>query len=110
MKPILYFCFSSRRRHTSWNCDWSSDVCSSDLSRAGIHDAGSRIRLDREEGGEERARIAEVCTEAVRKRATRGFAPRDRRAAAHLSGFGRSAPLLRLDGVVVPATEAQTRG
>src|SRR3989338_1149625 len=24
--------FSSRRRHTIWNCDWSSDVCSSDLS------------------------------------------------------------------------------
>src|SRR3989338_9540427 len=23
---------SSRRRHTSWTCDWSSDVCSSDLS------------------------------------------------------------------------------
>src|SRR5689334_13246731 len=22
--------FSSRRRHTKWNCDWSSDVCSSD--------------------------------------------------------------------------------
>src|SRR3989338_3073085 len=21
--------FSSRRRHTRWNCDWSSDVCSS---------------------------------------------------------------------------------
>src|SRR6267143_1326307 len=28
------FFFSSRRRHTSWNCDWSSDVCSSDLCRA----------------------------------------------------------------------------
>src|SRR5438309_4181312 len=25
------FFFSSRRRHTIWNCDWSSDVCSSDL-------------------------------------------------------------------------------
>src|SRR5689334_13698673 len=25
------FFFSSRKRHTSWNCDWSSDVCSSDL-------------------------------------------------------------------------------
>src|SRR3989338_10958307 len=25
--------FSSRRRHTRWNCDWSSDVCSSDLNR-----------------------------------------------------------------------------
>src|SRR6266568_8004603 len=27
------FFFSSRRRHTRWNCDWSSDVCSSDLDR-----------------------------------------------------------------------------
>src|SRR6266568_1287471 len=26
------FFFSSRRRHTRWNCDWSSDVCSSDLA------------------------------------------------------------------------------
>src|SRR6266511_2061548 len=25
------FCFSSRRRHTSFSRDWSSDVCSSDL-------------------------------------------------------------------------------
>src|SRR6267143_4487952 len=27
----MCFFFSSRRRHTRWNCDWSSDVCSSDL-------------------------------------------------------------------------------
>src|SRR5690348_8187080 len=27
----LEFFFSSRRRHTSWTGDWSSDVCSSDL-------------------------------------------------------------------------------
>src|SRR6266481_8120448 len=27
---VLFF-FSSRRRHTRWNCDWSSDGCSSDL-------------------------------------------------------------------------------
>src|SRR5690606_40881555 len=25
------FCFSSRRRHTRFSRDWSSDVCSSDL-------------------------------------------------------------------------------
>src|SRR2546428_4673333 len=31
---ILYFFFSSRRRHTRSDRDWSSDVCSSDL-RAG---------------------------------------------------------------------------
>src|SRR5690348_17883163 len=30
---ILFF-FSSRRRHTRWTGDWSSDVCSSDLCRA----------------------------------------------------------------------------
>src|SRR5467141_192293 len=28
--PFLFF-FSSRRRHTRFKCDWSSDVCSSDL-------------------------------------------------------------------------------
>src|SRR6266568_9218378 len=28
---MFVFFFSSRRRHTRWNCDWSSDVCSSDL-------------------------------------------------------------------------------
>src|SRR5689334_24688092 len=28
---FFVFFFSSRRRHTRWNCDWSSDVCSSDL-------------------------------------------------------------------------------
>src|SRR5260370_25185186 len=30
---ILFFFFSSRRRHTRFKCDWSSDVCSSDLAR-----------------------------------------------------------------------------
>src|SRR5439155_18742198 len=28
------FFFSSRRRHTRWPRDWSSDVCSSDLNTA----------------------------------------------------------------------------
>src|SRR2546430_17167998 len=27
------FFFSSRRRHTRFDCDWSSDVCSSDLRK-----------------------------------------------------------------------------
>src|SRR2546430_6732071 len=30
----LLFFFSSRRRHTRFDCDWSSDVCSSDLCGA----------------------------------------------------------------------------
>src|SRR5690242_21613003 len=31
---LFYFFFSSRRRHTRLTCDWSSDVCSSDLTVA----------------------------------------------------------------------------
>src|SRR5690625_5702255 len=31
---VVPFFFSSRRRHTSWPRDWSSDVCSSDLRPA----------------------------------------------------------------------------
>src|SRR5439155_14993484 len=38
-KPVCQehhlFFFSSRRRHTRWPRDWSSDVCSSDLSADG---------------------------------------------------------------------------
>src|SRR5207237_2792289 len=30
------FFFSSRRRHTRFKCDWSSDVCSSDLLFGGV--------------------------------------------------------------------------
>src|SRR2546430_9107471 len=30
----FFFFFSSRRRHTRFDCDWSSDVCSSDLDFA----------------------------------------------------------------------------
>src|SRR2546430_6958775 len=51
MSYILFF-FSSRRRHTIFDCDWSSDVCSSDLevqiervSVAGETDEVSRERL-----------------------------------------------------------------
>src|SRR2546430_13624765 len=35
MYCVLFFFFSSRRRHTRFDCDWSSDVCSSDLSHKG---------------------------------------------------------------------------
>src|SRR5688572_32759772 len=39
---LFFFFFSSRRRHTRFDCDWSSDVCSSDLLPAYVmlFDAG----------------------------------------------------------------------
>src|SRR5690606_40248471 len=40
--PLLFlFFFSSRRRHTRFSRDWSSDVCSSDLAR------GAELRVHR---------------------------------------------------------------
>src|SRR2546430_6457294 len=35
---LCVFFFSSRRRHTRFDCDWSSDVCSSDLKFGGLCD------------------------------------------------------------------------
>src|SRR5207237_5536508 len=38
--------FSSRRRHTRFKCDWSSDVCSSDLmARERLSAAGTESEL-----------------------------------------------------------------
>src|SRR5256712_11835960 len=39
---FLFFFFSSRRRHTRFDCDWSSDVFSSDLGR----EPALEVRLD----------------------------------------------------------------
>src|SRR5690348_6249488 len=45
MKCRAFF-FSSRRRHTRWTGDWSSDVCSSDLGRyADYADGGIRTLM-----------------------------------------------------------------
>src|SRR6266481_6689084 len=64
----VYFFFSSRRRHTRWNCDWSSDVCSSDLVTLAAAEATYLAWLDCREaripGGDpftfflERAKVA----------------------------------------------------
>src|SRR5260370_10407175 len=38
LTSCIFFFFSSRRRHTRFKCDWSSDVCSSDLRFKNIND------------------------------------------------------------------------
>src|SRR5260221_14178626 len=42
---VLFFFFSSRRRHTRSLCDWSSDVCSSDLDGPAAIEVGHRVVL-----------------------------------------------------------------
>src|SRR5260370_6630072 len=48
---LLFFFFSSRRRHTRFKCDWSSDVCSSDLAEkkrtARANDGGFEVMKTR---------------------------------------------------------------
>src|SRR6476661_6672748 len=66
---FLFFFFSSRRRHTRFKCDWSSDVCSSDLCvgvvRNGWHNCPSSSAsrpgpVSRTERSEER-RVGKEC-------------------------------------------------
>src|SRR5688572_32937545 len=62
--------FSSRRRHTRFDCDWSSDVCSSDLD-------GMRIILS---GGDKCQRgVAIILDEEVARRVTEVHQVSDRR-------------------------------
>src|SRR5438477_4267098 len=42
IRYFFFFFFSSRRRHTRLTCDWSSDVCSSDLGEWGPESADNR--------------------------------------------------------------------
>src|SRR5438132_14027653 len=53
------FFFSSRRRHTRSLCDWSSDVCSSDLYKDSPYDP----LVDRYEPGMTSARLGTVFSQ-----------------------------------------------
>src|SRR5690625_5787734 len=48
MRNACFF-FSSRRRHTRWPRDWSSDVCSSDLGAFGEFDFRGAVVFESEE-------------------------------------------------------------
>src|SRR5690625_7922367 len=67
LRPRVFhsaFFFSSRRRHTRWPRDWSSDVCSSDLgeaARAGDQGRGFAVVAD------EVRKLAERTTSATKE-------------------------------------------
>src|SRR5439155_13257094 len=76
------FFFSSRRRHTRWPRDWSSDVCSSDLITPEMEYVAIRENLGREmlaeyirDGEDFGAEIPDYVTpEFVRSEVARGRA------------------------------------
>src|SRR2546430_8603101 len=57
---VVVFFFSSRRRHTRFDCDWSSDVCSSDLVFLEHPDRIALAPLLEQRRGEGVARLALV--------------------------------------------------
>src|SRR5260370_24608064 len=76
-----FFFFSSRRRHTRFKCDWSSDVCSSDLRlhfpcllllprltlcpMLSPHDQSHEQRLTCQDEQEAHERIMHKCHECI---------------------------------------------
>src|SRR3989442_1951569 len=79
---FFFFFFSSRRRHTRCGRDWSSDVCSSDLSRVRanlvkegtLHQIALRLQLpdllrlgegESKSGGKQRPSILADAVEAL---------------------------------------------
>src|SRR5256886_5847510 len=69
---LLYsFFFSSRRRHTRFDCDWSSDVCSSDLPdvllRARFHaEEAEQLTMVSEEASSQEDVWAQVAWRSAR--------------------------------------------
>src|SRR5256885_7096259 len=62
----LFFFFSSRRRHTRLQGDWSSDVCSSDLPDGEHGGALGDLDIAREGGGCGRGRVGHEDRKSTR--------------------------------------------
>src|SRR2546430_11375011 len=81
-KAFLFF-FPGRRRYTSFDCDWSSDVCSSDLAhrRSSLSTAAIEKIVAQPE-----------CVEAVAAAAMLAVTVRHRIARAQIAGEGVDRP------------------
>src|SRR5256886_12604891 len=62
------FFFSSRRRHTRFDCDWSSDVCSSDLGGNGRAMVWPDGKPEKRSAGKERRRTSRLFSEGLQLR------------------------------------------
>src|SRR5207248_5074808 len=92
-KWALFF-FSSRRRHTSSYGDWSSDVCSSDLSRL-LSFLGILLELRQQRQGLDRRHAIDV---------------ERRHAAPDRVEIGRASCRERVEKLVVASTVNKKRG
>src|SRR5215510_13311012 len=101
----LSFFFSSRRRHTRWPRDWSSDVCSSDLPGPGLPDDRHELPRgdpggDIREGG--RGLAGEAPADTVEGHGRRSIA-------RHLGAHGTDLPFRIRDENVKVTRQLRTR-
>src|SRR2546430_5360980 len=61
---FFFFFFSSRRRHTRFDCDWSSDVCSSDLMQQ-VADVVGGLGLETKRLDKLKTAVAEATMNAI---------------------------------------------
>src|SRR5438309_4632911 len=67
------FFFSNRRRHTRWNCDWSSDVCSSDLAECSADNHQQSEQEQRDGKRSNRQGSANLFTKQIRNHERQEF-------------------------------------
>src|SRR5436190_6045412 len=106
----LFFFFSSRRRHTRSLCDWSSDVCSSDLA-AGAQGPGQPVRLTLDEAIARGLEASQHIAEAAARGDAADAAAGQRRAAlmpqiAAQAGYTRTNHIDPF-GVLLPNNQLQ---
>src|SRR5215217_8344026 len=112
---VVLFFFSSRRRHTRYWRDWSSDVCSSDLAPAAFK--GERREVDLESIAVAPKRIgmalgtgAVAQGELVVPRVgTKDACEREHRPILPPAGLGHERPRGALDDAHVPEARAVDR-
>src|SRR5205085_6516811 len=84
---ISKFFFSSRSRHTRIDCDWSSDVCSSELQRTDAHDGrvelimriGTLVQREGREARRETGNVAKRLPRSEERREGKSVERRGRR-------------------------------
>src|SRR5690606_7545057 len=88
---LSFFFFSSRRRHTRFSRDWSSDVCSSDLiadAQMRVAEAQRNVTRTQEDGARSVARAQEQLAQAQQSAADSIASAQRQIASASLSAAG----------------------